>query len=57
MGLVWSNDPESYAGGILANYHARQVKGDEPDKEEYPGPPCWWLGVGLTIPPYKNMRS
>jgi hypothetical protein len=28
--------------------HARQVKGDDPDKKGYPGPPGWGFGVGLT---------
>jgi hypothetical protein len=26
----------------------RQVKGDDPDKKGYPGPPGWAFGVGLT---------
>ena len=30
--------------------HARQVKGDDPDKKGYPGPPVWGFGVGLTTP-------
>jgi hypothetical protein len=48
---MWSNDPESYAGGSVATgraSHARQVKDVDPDKEGYPGPPGWRLGVGLT---------
>jgi hypothetical protein len=35
-------DPESHAGSSLATVrvsHARQVKGDGPDKKGYPGPP------------------
>jgi len=39
-----SHDPESYAGGSLATggvSHARLVKGDDPDKKGYPGPPGW----------------
>jgi hypothetical protein len=28
--------------------HARQVKGDDPNKKGYPGPPGWGLGTGLT---------
>jgi len=44
---VWSNDPESYAGGSIATgraTHARQVKDDDPDKKEYPAPPGWgWV--------------
>ena len=47
VGLVWSNDPESCAGGSDATgmaSHARQVKGDDPDKKGYPGPPGWGIG-------------
>jgi hypothetical protein len=38
VGLAWSYDPESYAGGSLAAgriSHAGQVKGDDPDKKAY----------------------
>jgi hypothetical protein len=34
VGLVWSNDPESYVGGSVATGRgslAGQVKGDDPD--------------------------
>jgi hypothetical protein len=34
--------------------HARQVKGDDPDKKVYPGPSGWGLGVRLTTPPHKK---
>jgi hypothetical protein len=34
--------------------HARQVKGDDPDEKQYPGPPGWGLGVGLTTPHCEN---
>jgi hypothetical protein len=47
VGLVWSDDPESYAGGTIAAgmaSHARQVKGDGPDKKAYPGLPRWGFG-------------
>ena len=35
VGLAWSNDPKSWAGGNLVTgtvSHARQVKGDDPDE-------------------------
>jgi hypothetical protein len=35
--------------------HARQVKGDDPDKKGYPGPPGWVLGVRPTNPPHKKI--
>jgi len=57
VGFAWSYDPESYAGGSVATgsaSHARQVKGDDPDKKGYPSPPCWGLGMGLTNPPHNN---
>jgi len=34
--------------------HARQVKGDDPDKKGYPGPPDWGLGMRLTTSPCKK---
>jgi hypothetical protein len=34
---------------------ARQVKGDDPDKKRYPGPPGWGFGVGLTNPRSKSL--
>jgi len=46
VGLVWSNDPETYAGGSVATgraSHARYVEGDDPDRKGYPGPPGWGL--------------
>jgi hypothetical protein len=43
----------AYATGRAS--HARQVKGDDPDKKGYPGPPGWGLGVGLTTPHSKNL--
>ena len=54
---MWSYDPESYAGSSVATgraSHARQVKGDDPDKKGYPGPPGWGLGVRLTTSPRKK---
>jgi hypothetical protein len=38
----------AYATGRVS--HARQVKGDDPDKKGSPGPPGWGLGVRLTTP-------
>jgi hypothetical protein len=32
----------------------RQVKGDDPDKKGYPGPPGWGFGVGVTTPHSKK---
>jgi hypothetical protein len=43
----------AYATGRAS--HARQVKGDDPDKKGYPGPPGWGLGLRLTTPPHKNI--
>jgi len=57
VGLVWSNEPDSYAGGSIASgraSHAIKVKGDEPDNKGYPGSPGWGLGMGLTTQPHKK---
>jgi hypothetical protein len=35
--------------------HARQVKGADPDKKGYPGPPDWGFGVGLITPYSKKI--
>jgi hypothetical protein len=35
----------AYATGRAS--HVRQVKGDDPDKKGYPGPPGWGFGVWL----------
>jgi hypothetical protein len=35
--------------------HARQVKGDDPDKKGYPGPPGWGFSVGLITPHSKKL--
>jgi hypothetical protein len=35
--------------------HARQVKGDDPDKKGYPGSPGWGFDVGLTTPRSKKL--
>jgi hypothetical protein len=43
----------AYATGRAS--HARQVKGDDPDKKGYPDPPGWGLGVRLRTPPCKKI--
>ena len=46
-----------YTGGSIATgrvSEAGQVKGDDTDKERYPGPPGWGLSVGLTALPHKK---
>jgi hypothetical protein len=42
----------AYATGRAS--HARQVKGDDPVKKGYPGPPVWGLSVKLTTSPHKQ---
>jgi len=42
VGLVWSNNPENYAVGIVATRratHAEEGKGDDPDENGYREPP------------------
>jgi hypothetical protein len=49
VGLVRSNDPESSAGGSVATgrvSHAKQFKGDDPDKKGCLGPPSWGTVTG-----------
>jgi hypothetical protein len=44
--LVWSSDPESYAGSSVATSRAScvgLVKDDDPDKKGYTDPPGWGL--------------
>jgi hypothetical protein len=38
-----------YATGMAS--HARQVKGDDPDKNGYPGPTGWGFMMRSTTPP------
>jgi len=57
VGLVWQNDSASYADGNVAAgkaTHSRAIEGNGRDKEGYPVPPVWELGVRLTIPPHKK---
>jgi len=42
----------AYATGRAS--HARQVKGDDPDKKRYTGPPGRGFGVRLTTSPFKK---
>jgi hypothetical protein len=53
LGLAWSYDPESYAGGsVVAGRvsHAGQVKGDDPDKKGIPWPSRLGVGRGVDGP-------
>jgi hypothetical protein len=43
----------AYATGRAS--HAIQVKGDDPDKKGYLGPPGWGFGVGPTTPHSKKL--
>jgi hypothetical protein len=43
----------AYATGRAS--HARQVKGDDPDKKGCLGLPVWGFGVGLTTPHSKKL--
>jgi hypothetical protein len=45
----------AYATGRAS--HARQVKGDDPEKRVTPGPPRWGFGVGLTTPHSKGKSN
>jgi hypothetical protein len=35
--------------------HARQIKGDDPDKKGHHVPPGWGFGLGLTTPHVKKL--
>ena len=57
VGLVWSKDPESCAGGSVVTgkaSHAGQVESDDPGEKGYSDPPGWGLSVGLTTSPSKR---
>jgi hypothetical protein len=43
----------AYATGRAS--HARQVKGDDPDKKGYTGPPGWGFVMWLTTPHSKKL--
>jgi hypothetical protein len=56
--FAWSYDPESYDSSSIAIgrvSHAGQVKGDDPDKKGYLGPPGCGLGISLTTPPHEKL--
>jgi len=59
LGLAWSKDPASYAGGSVAVgrvSHTGQVKIDCPEERGYTGLSGWELGVRQTSP-RKNVLS
>ena len=51
---------KSYAGESVATgraSHARNVKGDDPDKKGYPGPPGWGGGHEANNPIPHNIST
>ena len=54
LGLVWPDEPESYAGGSIATGRVFNV-GQDKDEKLDPGPLSWGLGVGIRTPPHKNV--
>jgi hypothetical protein len=59
VGLVWSDDSDSYAGATVAigrAIRARQVYSNEPDKNRHPCPPAWGLVVELTTLSHKKNK-
>jgi hypothetical protein len=60
VGLVWSNEAWSYAGGSIATgraSHARLVRDEDPHKEAIQSvlQACWGLDVRLTTCSGKNI--
>jgi hypothetical protein len=58
VGIVWPNDPDSYAGGSVATgrvSHAGQIKGDDQAEKKYPGLTGWQLGVIPTATHRKDI--
>jgi len=56
VGLDWSKDPKSYAGGSVPTSkvsHAGQAKGDDSDEKGYPGTP----GLGLGVRPSSTRKK
>jgi hypothetical protein len=54
VGLVSSDDPESYAGSSIATgraSHCRQVKGDDPEERGNPGPTVWGFREADNLTP------
>jgi hypothetical protein len=57
---VWSDGPENYAGGSVSpgrDSHAREVKGDDPDKKGYPGPQGGGVGGWADRPPVRKLSA
>ena len=60
VGLAWSHDPESNAGGSLATgsvSNAGKVKGDDPEAKGYPGLPGWGWASDRQPHPVKKLCS
>jgi len=62
VGLVWSNESRSYAGGSEATgraSHARFVRDEDPDYEAIQSvlQDCWELDVRLTTCSRKNILT
>jgi hypothetical protein len=53
-GLCGHMIPRAMPMVVYATGRARHVKGDDPDKKGYTGPPGWGLGERLTNSPCKK---